>query len=897
MHIASVLDTGMRILFLILGGVTLANYLHHRNRSLLDIHLMFLSVAILMLVQFIAQITGHPLALWNTVALFAFLAQPHLLLRLTSNYRFSVRGTRVLRLVRRSSLAGLLISWILLGSTSQPMPLWRILVILIYFIGVEGIAATWFVRSALNTVGVTRHRLGFVALGSGCLAFVLLMLGIGVITTDFWVREASNDSVPLFAVLCALSYYIGFLPPGFLRHAWEWNQFFHFRQGITGRASRIAKAEMLKTLCDSSIRVTAGSAAALSLTSTGTESLFRVEAIGGSVSLPESLRIRRGIIAEAWLKRRTVLGTNPSAFGLEEAQLAAEFDIRAVMAVPIESFGQLYGVLVVLFYQLPLFPSDAERILRVFADTVGIMLAYDASVVEQKNLVTQLRQSNAELQQATQMKSEFLANMSHELRTPLNAIIGFSELMQDGRLGPISDQYQELLGDILTSARHLLQLINDILDLSKIESGKMEFYAAPVEVAELVTEVRDIVRSLSSAKRLHVHTEVESDLGEVILDPAKFKQVLYNYLSNAIKFTPEEGSIIIRVVGEGAWFRLEVQDTGIGIRPKDMDLLFKEFQQVDGSSSKEYQGTGLGLALTKRIVEAQGGRVGVESILGEGSVFFAVLPRQYTGLGEEQALLPKDLHPKEVPDALRILVVEDEATDVAWLERILSDSGYSVLTAQTGQEALEISRQKMFDAIILDLILPDMSGLQVLQGMRAGTMNENTPVIVVSVVAEKGVVAGFAVQSFLTKPIQRSELLESLMRAGVRPKSRLSVLVVDDDSSSRRLMETNLSQLGYHALSASNGEIGLQMVAQWQVAAVVLDLLMPGVDGFEFLARLRDTPHGHGIPVVVWTAKELTEHDNEMLRKSARAVVLKRHGRVSDLLHEIQMAVMKESES
>jgi protein-histidine pros-kinase len=242
--------------------------------------------------------------------------------------------------------------------------------------------------------------------------------------------------------------------------------------------------------------------------------------------------------------------------------------------------------------------------------------------------ITDRKRLQHRMQEASRLKSEFLANMSHELRTPLNAIIGFAELMYRGKVGPLAPHHQEYVGDILTSSRHLLQLINDVLDLSKVESGKMEFRPERVDLTQLVGEVRDILRGLASSKRVHLAVDVDATLGAVVVDPGRIKQVLYNYLSNAIKFTPEGGSITVRAAPEGPdLFRLEVEDTGIGVAAEDLGKLFVEFQQLDASSGKRFQGTGLGLALTKRVVEAQGGRVDVRSVLGKGSIFIAVIPR------------------------------------------------------------------------------------------------------------------------------------------------------------------------------------------------------------------------------------------------------------------------------
>lgn len=241
--------------------------------------------------------------------------------------------------------------------------------------------------------------------------------------------------------------------------------------------------------------------------------------------------------------------------------------------------------------------------------------------------VTGQKEQYRRVQEANRLKSEFLANMSHELRTPLNAVIGFAEIIHDGRTGPISPEQKEYLGDILTSSRHLLQIINDVLDLAKVEAGRITFRPEAVDLSQLVAEVRDGLRTLAASKAMPVEIEIEPGIGPLWLDPARLKQVLYNYLSNAIKFTPEGRRVVIRARPEGGdHFRLEVEDAGIGIAPEDIERLFVEFQQLDSSATKKYQGTGLGLALTRQLVEAQGGHVGVTSAPGVGSTFFAILP-------------------------------------------------------------------------------------------------------------------------------------------------------------------------------------------------------------------------------------------------------------------------------
>jgi PAS domain S-box-containing protein len=370
----------------------------------------------------------------------------------------------------------------------------------------------------------------------------------------------------------------------------------------------------------------------------------------------------------------------------------------------------------------------------------------------------ELEEENRRMQEANRLKSEFLANMSHELRTPLNAIIGFAELMFKGKVGAMADNHKEYLGDILNSSRHLLQLINDVLDLAKVESGKTEFRPEHVNLGQIVAEVRDILRGLASTRRIRVDTDIDVSVTAAVLDPSKLKQVLYNYLSNALKFTPEQGLVTIRIARDEAnadHVRIEVEDTGIGIRPEDTNRLFVEFQQLDGGAAKKYAGTGLGLALTKRIVEAQGGRVGVRSEPGKGSTFWAVLPRN-TGALRSASAAP------------------------------------------------------------------------------------------------------------LGAPICGS---------GGR-----AVLIVDDDPASRRLMETTLKLLGHTATSVDRPSDALLFVEQNAPAAVVLDLGMPDMGGFELLARMRMVPNMNNVPIIIWTVKDITEGDRRLLEKSAQGIVPKSQG-------------------
>ncbi len=501
----------------------------------------------------------------------------------------------------------------------------------------------------------------------------------------------------------------------------------------------------------------------------------------------------------------------------------------------------------------------------------GILVSSAIRDLTERRRLEDLRRRS--LQEASRLKSEFLANMSHELRTPLNAIIGFTELLCDGKVGPLQPQQIEFLGDVLSSSRHLLGLINDILDLSKIEAGKMEFHPHVVDPATVAREVCDVLRSLAANRRITV--SLATACGTVFTDPAKLKQVLYNYLSNAIKFTAEGGRVELRVTAEGSdAFRIEVRDNGIGIRAEDIGRLFVEFQQLDIGAAKRYGGTGLGLALTKRIVEAQGGRVGVESAPGVGSTFFAVLPRE-ASLPEQVPDIAREPAP---PGAPAVLVVEDEPGDRAWLVRLLASAGYAVETAANGREALERCAERRFEAITLDLLLPDVNGLELLRLVRTGSgPNRDVPVIVVTVVAES-VASELPIHDYLTKPLTGSDLLASLARAGVVAGEKRTVLAVHLDSATVQLAKEVLEPAGHEVIVAADREEALRLAAAQCPAVVVLDPLMLGPESFALLEGLRRCSARSETVVIVCKAGGLDDADRRELASLAKRAGLRTHG-------------------
>lgn len=500
-----------------------------------------------------------------------------------------------------------------------------------------------------------------------------------------------------------------------------------------------------------------------------------------------------------------------------------------------------------------------------------------------------LEAENRRVQEANRLKGEFLANMSHELRTPLNAITGFTELLLDGDVTADSPEHDEFLRDILTAGLHLQRLISDVLDLAKIEAGNLRFNPEVVQAQHVVEEVCAVLRSVATERGVELRATVE--VGEIILDPGRLKQVLYNYLSNALKFSPAGSTVEVRVTNEpGDRFRVEVVDHGIGIAPEDLGKLFQEFQQLESGTAKRHQGTGLGLALTKRLVEAQGGSVGVSSELGAGSRFHALLPKRTAAVPNYEAPRP----PVASPGTHCILVVDDDSRDRNLIVRTLGEAGYRTQTASTGSMAIASCEMQSFDAVTLDLLLPDMTGLQVLQRIRQSGLNRETPVLIVSVVAEQGVVRGFPVHDYLTKPIDSQALVRSL-RTVTTDVDKGVILVIDDDAAARKLMDAALTSLGYAVACVEDGQAGLDFVRHTRPVGIVLDLMMPRMDGFEFLGCFRATTVHDDVPVIVWTTKDLTYSDRDKLSRFAQGTIQKGETHPASLVAELDKLIVRQA--
>ena len=520
-------------------------------------------------------------------------------------------------------------------------------------------------------------------------------------------------------------------------------------------------------------------------------------------------------------------------------------------------------------------------------------------VTELKRFEQTLRQKNAELEAANRMKSEFLANMSHELRTPLNAIIGFSEVLKDGLLGDMTDQQRGFIGDIFNSGKHLLLLINDILDLSKVEAGKMLLDLEVLAVETLLKNSLSIVREKAAARQVRLSMHAEG-LGSVNADGRKLKQIVYNLLSNAVKFSGEGGEVTLRAkvvpragVGtlSGPWaaricaspesnepefLELSVTDTGIGISPEGLEKLFQPFSQIDSGLARKFEGTGLGLAMVKLLAELHGGSVAVQSAVGQGSCFTVWIPlRSSEPASDDRSLRNRSNLPLGVPLAL---IVEHDVQAAELIRLQLEAEGFGVLHASTAESAMAIAKESALALITLEVMLPDTDGWQFLTQLKRVPSLARVPVLIISIVADRNQGLALGAAAVLEKPISRQELLDALTRLGLYPVPQgdtLSVLIIDDDPAAVELIAVRLAGLDVVVERAYGGREGIAAARRLRPDLIVLDLMMPDVNGFDVVDELRQQTETAHVPIMVLTAMPLTAEERQKLNGHVSAVLAK----------------------
>ena len=509
----------------------------------------------------------------------------------------------------------------------------------------------------------------------------------------------------------------------------------------------------------------------------------------------------------------------------------------------------------------------------------GVVATY-ADITEMKQREAELAAARDAADEANRTKSSFLANMSHELRTPLNAIIGYSEILQEDAADKGDNEPIEDLQKIESAGRHLLGLINNILDLSKIEAGKMDIFIEPIDIQALINEVVSIVKPLTDKNQNVVELICPADIGSFRSDQTKLKQCLLNLLSNASKFT-SKGTLTLTVAREGgSQVRFDVSDTGIGMTQEQLGRLFEAFSQADSSTTKRFGGTGLGLAITKHFCVMLGGDVTVVSAPGKGSTFTIRLPDKDVAAAAVELPAPAAAM---ADGRTTVLVVDDDPSVLSLLAKTLEKDGYRVISARNGVEALALARQHKPQAITLDVLMPQMDGWAALKELKADAELRDIPVIMVSVLNERGMAIPLGAADFVTKPVDRQRLT-AILRDHCADPNNTSVLVVEDDLPTREVLCHSLTNMGYVAHAAVNGRSGLDWLAIHPAPSLILlDLMMPEMDGFEFLRELRKQPAFVDVPVIVVTAKELTAEDVRILRGQTERIITKDQAYLTEL--------------
>jgi signal transduction histidine kinase/CheY-like chemotaxis protein len=598
--------------------------------------------------------------------------------------------------------------------------------------------------------------------------------------------------------------------------------------------------------------------------------LFGVRtAYGTSPEVIEALRAAEIHIDRTWVGRaaRTREVLQIPDLDAEPAPLDPHLRVlhasgwRSLVAIPLVRPDRVVGALVVRRKSTGAFSEETCELLAAFASQSAVALT-------NARLYQQLEQQSVELAEASRHKSEFLASMSHELRTPLNAVIGFSEVLLERMFGELNERQEDYLEDIHAAGRHLLALLGDILDLSKIEAGRMELDLTTFPMDDVLVQALSLVRERAALHGIRLTLDATA-IGSVTADELRLKQVLLNLLTNAVKFTPDGGSVDVRARRDGDQVEVTVTDTGVGIDQADQERIFDSFQQGERTASSS-EGTGLGLTLSRRIIELHGGRLWLSSTPGEGSTFGISIPQPEGAAGpvEDERWMIDDAS----ATGPTVVVIEDDPRSAELVDLHLRAAGLRAIGAATGEQGLELVRSERPVAVVLDIHLPGMNGWEVLTALKSDPTTADVPVVVVSVEPERG--RGFALGAteYLVKPVSGDHLLAAVTRVlpqrrpdGVADTGRLSVVVVDDDPLALKLVRSTLEPLGWEVHTCTGGQQAADVVRAVAPSVVVMDLLMPQVDGFAVIDQLRPERDSDGPPIVVLTAKSLTPQDRSRL--------------------------------
>ncbi len=572
--------------------------------------------------------------------------------------------------------------------------------------------------------------------------------------------------------------------------------------------------------------------------------------------------IAAGSLVVRWLA--THLSRPLSSLTESAAQLArGNFEVADQVAVESrDEVGVLAAEFIDMSRKLRQSYAELEDLNRNLAEKV------EERTAELAEMTHQAEEAQAAAEDANQTKSAFLASMSHELRTPLNAIIGYSEMLEEDCEDLGQEDFIPDLKKIQSAGRHLLDLINEVLDLSKIEAGKIELIFETVEVAPVIDEIVSTIQPLIAKNANALDLQVAGNCGSIETDVPRLRQCVFNLLSNASKFT-EKGTIGLHVsrnsIGGVDWLDIRVRDTGIGMTPEQLSRIFEAFSQADVTTTRKYGGTGLGLTITRRICQMMGGEITAQSTVGEGSTFTIILP----AVRRPAALAEGDGAPDDAEHALpaagsTVLVIDDDAEARDLMSRFLTKQGFHVATAADGEEGLRRAKELKPDAVTLDIVMPRMDGWAVLNAMKSDAELKDIPVVICSMADEQNMGFALGASDYVTKPIDREQLTEVLGKVKTQARGT-HVLVVEDEPTTRTVMRRILEMGGWSVQEAENGKVALEELQRRLPDLIVLDLMMPEMDGFEFVGELQGNEEWRSIPVVVVTGAALKEEDSARL--------------------------------
>lgn len=848
----------IELAFAVIFVVSLWTYLRRRDAASRDVTLVFGSAAGLVVVALVRQIAGSVPVWLSTAVLVLFLALPVLTLRLSARARrippAMIWGTvSVYALCAAAAVGAQLV-------LPAPRPPWVAAVMLGAFGAVEGLAAWFLAAEGLTRSGSARVRLLVAAASTALLAVAVLAQVAGSVTP--LLGEVGAIAVRVLALMAAIGYLVAFLPPSWLRRLWRASSAFEFTESLIA-ADTSSPAPVWAYLVDATARITG--AQTVLLVAPPPSAPVTLAALGSLLSVSPA---EYGEVAAA---ARRGAETDSDEWPALASRLSAPRS--AILSVTDLGGGEQSAFLAWVSHQHGLFAADDRALIDVIGRRAALFAERAGVTSAQVTLNERLAAVNEALQSASQAKSDFLASMSHELRTPLSAIIGFSSLMRDEPAdGDGVTVQREWIEHIHSSGEHLLALINDVLDLSKIEAGRLDLERESVDLPTAISELIGGMRPLASARGIDLSYSAEQV--EISADRGRLRQMLYNLVSNAIKFTPPGGRVSLDARRDGPVVKIDVIDTGAGIASDDLERIFLEFHQA-GDAAQRQAGTGLGLPLTRRLAEAHGGSVEVRSEVGAGSTFTITLP---AGVGPEPVAARAPERPLDSPRVRgrEILVIEDDPGTVRLLRTYLEEAGHQVRVAVDGKAGLAAARDSPPGAIILDVLLPDIDGWEVLRELKADPAVRDVPVIVVTVVDERPLGLGLGAVDYFLKPVRREALLARLARYTFTTKvgrRSVRVLAIDDDPTALEHVRAALDPAGFEVVTAQSGAEGLELARSNAFDLVICDLIMPGLDGFEVVSELANDGATRHLPILILTGHDLSEADKRRLNGQILGIV------------------------